>query len=657
MSTRIGGRPYIPSVLVVSYTAQAGGAGRSLLDFLDAIEPRPVLAVPEGPVAAWARTRGTTVFALPERPLELRGGRTAAARALAGHARDIRRLAGELEPATVVAWGMRSAIAAAPALAGSGTRLVVRHGDLAPSPAIARALRAACARASVTICASAAIAADLGPAGRGEVVHPGVDLDRLRPPAAAPADGPVLLLGAIVGWKRPELALEAVAALPDARLRVVGAPFLAEGERLLAGLRLRSEQPDLAGRVDFAGPTDDPQAELTGASCLLHCADAEPFGRVVAEALACGLPVVAPAAGGPAELVDDSCGRLYPPGDARAAATAVAEVKEDRDRLSAGARTRAEAAVGLQQTRGRYRELVPAGPPVRAPEASLVTVIHDSEAELSALLRTAHAHLPGLEVIVVDSGSADAGAEVARAAGATVVELGENVGYGRAVNAGVARATRPATIVANPDLELVDGSLAALAAEAARGTERLLAPALLRPDGTRQDSVHPLPSSAPELVSALLPPTALPGAARLAADPWLASGPRPVGWAVGACLAARTDLLRRLGPFDEDIFLYGEDLDLCLRAAEHGVETWFWSHARVLHHHGHATRRDGERFELLARQRREVVERRLGPARRRRDDAAQMVTFASRAALKTLLGRPVERERRQLAALRKALRT
>ncbi len=77
----------------------------------------------------------------------------------------------------------------------------------------------------------------------------------------------------------------------------------------------------------------------------------------------------------------------------------------------------------------------------------------------------------------------------------------------------------------------------------------------------------------------------------------------------------------------------------------------------MLHHHGHATRRDGERFELLARRRREVVERRLGPARRRRDDAAQMVTFATRIALKTLMRRPAERERRQLTALRRARRS
>ena len=52
---------------------------------------------------------------------------------------------------------------------------------------------------------------------------------------------------------------------------------------------------------------------------LLHCADDEPYGLALVEALAAGRPVVAPAAGGPLEIVADGAGRLYPPGDADAA--------------------------------------------------------------------------------------------------------------------------------------------------------------------------------------------------------------------------------------------------------------------------------------------------------------------------------------------------
>jgi GT2 family glycosyltransferase len=161
--------------------------------------------------------------------------------------------------------------------------------------------------------------------------------------------------------------------------------------------------------------------------------------------------------------------------------------------------------------------------------------------------------------------------------------------------------------------------------------------------------VHPHPGAAPELARAALPEPALGGAL----DPWRANEPRAVGWAVGCCIAACTDTLRRLGPFDERAFLYAEDLDLGLRAAEQGTETWFWPHARVLHKHAHSTERafGGEAFELLAARRRTVIRERLGDSARRRDDLVQAATFANRIALKTLLGRSSGRERRQLRAL------
>ena len=76
--------------------------------------------------------------------------------------------------------------------------------------------------------------------------------------------------------------------------------------------------------------------------------------------------------------------------------------------------------------------------------------------------------------------------------------------------------------------------------------------------------------------------------------PWLATRPRRVGWAVGAALVGQTRTLRGLGPFDETIFMYGEDMDLGLRATRAGVETWFWPSARVLHY-GRARRRGGVR--------------------------------------------------------------
>ena len=105
------------------------------------------------------------------------------------------------------------------------------------------------------------------------------------------------------------------------------------------------------------------------------------------------------------------------------------------------------------------------------------------------------------------------------------------------------------------------------------------------------------------------------------------------------------------GPVRARIFLYGEDLELGLRAGDEGVATWWWPGARVIHHRAHASRKafGGEPFALLAAQRRAVVGQLRGPRAARLDDALQLVTFADRAALKALARRPAARERRQIA--------
>jgi N-acetylglucosaminyl-diphospho-decaprenol L-rhamnosyltransferase len=288
---------------------------------------------------------------------------------------------------------------------------------------------------------------------------------------------------------------------------------------------------------------------------------------------------------------------------------------------------------------------------------ALVTVSHNSAAALRALLRSAARHLPGVRVVVVDNASSDDTVAVAGGfAQAVVVALTENVGFGRANNRGLAEVSEPVAVLVNPDVELLDDSVRALAAQAAAHPDRLLAPLVLSPDGSRQDTVHPVPASAPDVVRALVPPALAPGRAGVWLAPWRSLEPRQVGWAVGCAIAARTDTLRQLGPFDEAIFLYGEDMELGLRAAAAGVQTWFWPAARVCHHRAHSSSVafGGEPFARLAAARHDVVGRRLGRRRATLDDALQTLTFASRIAVKTMLRRPAERELVQLRALRTA---
>lgn len=664
----------MPMVLMISYSGALGGAERILLDFAAALTGERALACPEGPLARTARAHGIRVLPLPARSIALRGSPVGQLRALgrlAAHGRDARRLIEDLDPEVALAWGMRSALAClwGPPLA---TPIAFQHNDLLPGPLVARAVRLAASRAELVLVLSHAIAADLDPhgklAGRLTVIHPGIDVERFSA-AARPAQPPeVLVLGALVHWKQPELALEAVALARrrrgDLRLRVVGSSFAEDGDALPTRLRARAAEPDLAGAVELVGDLEDSRGALERASCLLHCAPREPFGMAVLESLAAGRPAVVPDAAGPAEIVDPSCGRLYPPEDAGAAADALVEILADPElaaEMGTNGRQRARERFSLGASRAQFAAAVDraarhrAPAPLPASQLAILTVTHNSAEELGRLLDSVARHLPGARTVVVDSGSEDESPAAAGAAGASdVLELGENVGFGRACNAGLAVVEEPITILLNPDVELIDDSLARLAGLALAGgrRERLFAPLVLLRDGRRQDSVHPAPTSAADLTRALVPAALLPRRVGQALAPWRATAPRRVGWAVGCAVLARTGTFRALGPFDEHFFLYGEDLDLGLHAAALGVETWFHPEARVMHERAHSSARafGGEPFELLARARHDAVARRMGPRRAAVDDSAQALTFISRA-VKRVLGRPIARERAQLEAL------
>ena len=290
--------------------------------------------------------------------------------------------------------------------------------------------------------------------------------------------------------------------------------------------------------------------------------------------------------------------------------------------------------------------------------AAIVCVLHDSAEDLRRLLRSLEPLAQRPRLVVVDAGSSDDGPDVAAAWGAEVVRAGD-VGFGAANNAGVERVRSSVTILLNPDIVVHDAAALERLTRHARREDALHVPRLLNPDGSIQRSAHPVPGRPDALLPALLHPRALPAPLRHRADPWRAETPdRPVGWAIAAAVAARTDTLRRLGPFDAEQFLFFEDLDLCLRARAAGIPTILHPDVTLEHRGGHSTgpAYGGEPHELLARRRREVVRANLGGRAVALDDAAQALTFATRAAARALVRRDAGRERAQLAALRAARR-
>jgi N-acetylglucosaminyl-diphospho-decaprenol L-rhamnosyltransferase len=279
-----------------------------------------------------------------------------------------------------------------------------------------------------------------------------------------------------------------------------------------------------------------------------------------------------------------------------------------------------------------------------------IVVLHESRGELAALLASLErVAAPAPRLVVVDTGRDDGGADLAAAHGAEVIVRRDNPGFGAACNLGLARVGDGVAVLLNPDTEVLDDSLARLARIAVDHPSALHAPRLLDPDGSVQRSVHPLPGTIGALVPALIHPPLLPRAIRERAEPHRSNTPRSVGWAIAACLAAATETLRALGPFDPDVHLYAEDMELCLKARARGIPTVYHPQLALRHTGGHSIHRHGEPHAELARRRRAAVASTRGARAGRLDDVAQALTFATRAAVK----RPNDRERAQLDALLK----
>lgn len=214
-------------------------------------------------------------------------------------------------------------------------------------------------RAECLVASTPADAADLiehyqAPPERICVAPPGVDHDVFAPGDRAEArhrlglgDGPlVAFVGRIQALKGADVAVRAVAGIPDCRLLVVGGPSGPEGESVLAGLTELSDRI-APGRVEFRGPVDhDAVVDVyRSADAVVVPSRAESFGLVALEAMATGIPVVAARVGGLPYLISDGSSGILVPGHAPeaygAALQSILDDPEVAGRLSAGARSRA----------------------------------------------------------------------------------------------------------------------------------------------------------------------------------------------------------------------------------------------------------------------------------------------------------------------------
>lgn len=162
-------------------------------------------------------------------------------------------------------------------------------------------------------------------------------------------------VGRISPWKGQHVFLRAFAsAFPSGaeRALIVGAPLFGE-EAYLQELKTLVKNLGIEPRVSFLGHRDDvPRILAEEVDVMVHSSTLpEPFGQVVAQGLATGLPVIASAAGGPTEIIHhEENGLLIAPGDVSALKTALQRLRRDgryADMLASAAH---DSAAGLRDS-------------------------------------------------------------------------------------------------------------------------------------------------------------------------------------------------------------------------------------------------------------------------------------------------------------------
>ncbi len=394
-------------IVYLSVSGQLGGAERALLDFmasLRAAQPRMTLelvAGADGALLAEARALGVAARALAfprvlarlgdagvrgggkSRLLGTLGRASLSTPAAALYTRRLREALAASAPDLVHTNGFKMHALGLWAAPPGVPVLWHVHDYVSPRPLMARLMRAQARRCAAAVANSSSVADDLraacGPGLRVYPIHNAVDLVRFSPAGsvldldsraglAAPAH-PVVRVGLVATmarWKGHEVFLRALARLDgDVPVRgyiVGGALYQTAGsQHSVAELRRTAQRLGLGERVGFTGFVEDAAAAMRALDVVVHAStQPEPFGLVIAEAMACGRALVVSKGGGAAEIVTPGEDALvHEPGSAAELAARIGELARD-PALRAALGARAAQSARRRFARDRLaRELTP----------------------------------------------------------------------------------------------------------------------------------------------------------------------------------------------------------------------------------------------------------------------------------------------------------
>jgi glycosyltransferase involved in cell wall biosynthesis len=335
-------------LLYLSPAASMGGAERVLLNILTMVRrERPAWGVrlitgADGPLVTRARALGVETIVLPfprafarlgdssvrgpARWIAFLFGAVRGAAALGRYSVHLRRAMAEFLPDAVHSNGFKMHILSALARPSRSALIWHFHDYLGSRRVTSRLIKVLKRRCSIAVAVSDSVATDVRhevqSAFRVRMVWNSIDLDRYTPegPSAdldalaglSPAAPGVIRIGLVATfarWKGHLLFLDVMRALAPAyhvRGYIVGGPlYETDGSQFSeTELRRAVEERGLEQTVGLTGFVEDTAAVFRNLDVVVHASTApEPFGLVVAEAMAVGRPVVVSNAGGVAELV------------------------------------------------------------------------------------------------------------------------------------------------------------------------------------------------------------------------------------------------------------------------------------------------------------------------------------------------------------------
>jgi GT2 family glycosyltransferase len=237
------------------------------------------------------------------------------------------------------------------------------------------------------------------------------------------------------------------------------------------------------------------------------------------------------------------------------------------------------------------------------PLVSVVLVNWNTPALTEAALLSfrTHERSTALEFIVVDNASTDDSVERFAAAfsEARIIRSPENEGFARGNNRGVEAAHGDYILLLNTDTIAHEEVLPACLAALNNSESAIVGCRLLNTDGSLQLSAEPFPRLRTLIRDVFRSVTAV-QTDKVKLLPPPGRGAVPVDWICGAFMFMKRETYLRVGGLSSRIFMYGEDVEFCWRAARHGVRSLYLPDVSITHLGGGGTNHASLRGLLLS---------------------------------------------------------